>query len=43
VYRNPQACEVGVRRPLFDQDDFASVVEAEILRAKRRFGTVVEP
>ena len=42
VYRNPQACEVGVRRPLFDQSEFASVVEAEKVRANKRFGVVVE-
>lgn len=42
VYRNPQACERGVKVPLFDREAFGSVVAAEIASAKDRFGVVVE-
>lgn len=38
VYRNPQACETGVRNPLFDHSSFASVVEAERERARVVYG-----
>lgn len=32
VYRNPQACETGVKNPLFSHAEFASVTEAETTR-----------
>lgn len=38
VYRNPQACEVGVRNPLFSNEQFEGVTAAEISRVRGDFG-----
>lgn len=41
VYRNKQACESGVRNPLFSREEFASVVDAEVARVKERHISLV--
>lgn len=42
VYRNPQACEVGIRNPLFDNASFSPVVQHERDRARQTYATQVE-
>lgn len=37
VYRNPQACEVGVKNPLFTLEEFASVTDAEVAGVRSQY------
>lgn len=37
VYRNPKACEFGVRNPLFSQAEFATILDPERAAVESRF------